>query len=313
MYMKRYAIGADIGGSHISCAVIDLKKKAILKETYDTKHIDNKASSESILSNWVLAINKSLKCIDSHELAGIGFAMPGPFDYANGIAQFTDEVAKYENLHGVDVAKYMRNIFSLNSVSDARFMNDASAFAVGEAWSGKAANVKKSVSITLGTGFGSAFTDNGLPVVDREDVPKYGCVWHLPFNDGLADEWFSTRWFIKRYVEKSNQRLAGVKEIAQRVPSDPKAQEVFAEFGTNLGDFLGPWLKRFKADVLVIGGNVSAAYHLFGPFLEISLKSQVVDTRIYLSELKEDAALIGSARLFETNFWNEIKPLLPKM
>jgi len=311
--MKNFAIGADIGGSHISCAVIDLKKKAILKETYATQEVDNKAPADQILNNWVMAIKRSLKFIKSNELAGIGFAMPGPFDYENGIARFTHEVDKYENLFGIDVAQHMKNVFSLESSSDVRFMNDASAFAVGEAWFGKASNVEKSVSITLGTGFGSAFIDNGVPVVERKDVPKLGCVWHLPCKDGIADDYFSTRWFIKRYGEKSHQQLAGVKEIAERISSDNDAKEVFEEFGTNLGVFLGPWLAKFKADSLVIGGNVSAAYALFGSYLVTSLKSQAVETDIYLSELKEDAALIGSARLFETNFWNEIKPLLPKM
>jgi glucokinase len=311
--MKKYAIGADIGGSHISCAIIDLEKKAIVKETYATQQVDNKASAEDILSNWTLAIKRSLKSINNNELAGIGFAMPGPFDYEKGLALFTHEVDKYENLHGVNVAQYMKNVLSLSSDKEARFMNDASAFAVGEAWSGKAANAQRSVSVTLGTGFGSAFIDNGLPVVEREDVPKLGCVWHLPFNSGIADDSFSTRWFIMHYAKMSGEQVPGVKEIADRVPSDHHAKQLFEEFGTNLGLFLSPWLKKFKANALVIGGNISTAYPLFGTYLERALEKQTVDIDIHLSELKEDAALFGCARLFEPNFWNSMKPLLSKM
>jgi glucokinase len=312
-FMRKYAIGADIGGSHISCAVIDLEKGTIIRKTFATQTIDNQASANDILNNWAIALNKSLSFIDPVNLAGIGFAMPGPFDYENGIAMFTESVAKYQNLHGINVAIRLKEILKLGEGTDVRFMNDASAFAIGEAWKGKAANVDRSVSITLGTGFGSAFVDTGVVVVERYDVPPMGCVWHLPFNGGIADDSFSTRWFIKKYAEKSNLQTSGVKEIAERADTDKKAIEVFVEFGTNLGEFLAPWLKKFDAQVLVIGGNVSGAYHYFGKHFEKELKRQKVNANIFISDHMEDASIIGSARLFDLVFWEKIKHLLVGM
>jgi glucokinase len=311
--MKKYAIGADIGGSHISCAVIDLDKETIIRESFATQVVDNQASAEDILKNWTIALKKSLAHINRDKLAGIGFAMPGPFDYENGIALFTESVAKYQNLHGVNVALRLKEILGLGVGTDVRFMNDASAFAIGEAWLGKAANVDRSMSITLGTGFGSAFVDNGVVVVERYDVPKLGCVWHLPCNGGIADDSFSTRWFIKRYAEKSNIQTTGAKDIAERVASDDKAKEVFIEFGTHLGEFLGPWLNKFDAKALVIGGNVTGAYKHFGKYFEEALKKQNVTTTIHISDHMEDAAIIGSARLFDPVFWEKIKHLLAGM
>ena len=35
--MKKFAIGVDIGGSHITSAVIDLKNKLILKNSFSAK------------------------------------------------------------------------------------------------------------------------------------------------------------------------------------------------------------------------------------------------------------------------------------
>lgn len=310
--MRNYAIGADIGGSHISCAAVDLEKEQILKETFASQKIDNKASAGDILRNWSIALSKTISKIEKQKLAGIGFAMPGPFDYANGIALFTHEVAKYENLHGIHVAEKLKESLQLNG-SDVRFMNDASAFAVGEAWLGKAAGTGRSLSVTLGTGFGSAFVDQGVPVVERTDVPRLGCVWHLPFKDGIADDSFSTRWFIKRYTEKTGKQAAGVKEIANEAVSNNSVMEIFTEFGNNLGEFLGPWLINFKADALVIGGNVSGAFSLFGNPLEKTLGKQNCHIRISISELMEDAAMIGSARMFNPDYWKKIKPLLSKM
>src|ERR1035437_4584685 len=235
--MRKYAIGADIGGSHISCAVIDLDKETIIRESFATQKVNNQSSAEDILESWSTALRQSISFIDRSQLAGIGFAMPGPFDYPNGIAMFTESVAKYQNLHGINVALRLKEILELEEGCDVRFMNDASAFAIGEAWMGKASNVDRSVSITLGTGFGSAFVDDGVVVVDRDDVPKLGCVWHLPYDGGIADESFSTRWFIKRYAEKSNIQTTGAKEIADKAATDPIAKEIFVEYGTHLGEF----------------------------------------------------------------------------
>lgn len=311
--MKKFAIGADIGGSHISCAVIDLEKEIIIRESFTNVEIDNKASAEEILGKWSEALQSSILFIDRNHLAGIGFAMPGPFDYARGIALFTPAVAKFEHLYGVNVAESLKKKLYLGQETDIRFMNDAVSFAVGEAWIGKVKGFGRSVAITLGTGFGSAFIDHGIPVVEGDEVPANGYVYHLPFGNGIADEHFSTRWCVKRYAEKTGIVVSGVKEIASAAASNPLALEVFTEFGSNLGEFLVPVLSRFRAEALVIGGNITGAYHLFGDHFERIVERKGIKIMVGLSLLKEDAALIGSARLLDENFYFKVKPLLSKM
>jgi glucokinase len=311
--MKKFAIGADIGGSHISCAVIDMEKESIIPGSISLVEVNNQASADEILNNWVRALENSISNIRIEQLFGIGFAMPGPFDYEKGIALF-ERVAKYESLYNVNVAKYITETLGLKKDIHIRFMNDATSFAVGEAWIGKAAGYKKSISITLGTGFGSAFIESGLPVLERNDVPVMGCVWHLPYKDGIADEYFSTRWFIKRFVEKTGNVLTGVKEIAeQAIIGNTEAKNLFKEFGQNLAEFLGPWIKKFETEILVIGGNMAGAYNVFGSTFKSTLENQDINITICLSELKEDAAIIGSAKLLDEKFWIKIKPLLSKM
>ena len=130
-----------------------------------------------------------------------------------------------------------------------RFMNDASAFAVGEAWAGSASKADRSLSITLGTGFGSAFISNRIPIVDGPEVPKLGCVYHLPYKDGIADDYFSTRGLLGRYKKLTGKELNGVKELAALAASDKIVTDLFIDFGDKLGLFLAPWLKRFKAEI----------------------------------------------------------------
>ena len=171
MANKHYAIGADIGGSHISCALIDMQKMSILAESLVTVDVDNKAEATEILDTWASALRPLLRRIEPGELAGIGFAMPGPFDYAKGIALF-EGVPKYQKLFGFNVASELRHRLKLEDETPVRFINDATAFAIGESWMGKAKGLSRSMAITLGTGFGSAFLLDGVPVVEGSDVPK---------------------------------------------------------------------------------------------------------------------------------------------
>ena len=153
---RHIAIGSDIGGGHITCAAIDLNSKEIFKDSYSTEKVDGQAKSEIIITGWVKALNNTISTIDHDSLSGIGFAMPGPFDYENGIALF-EKVEKFDHLYGVNIAEEIRKKLTLDNNVSLRFMNDATCFGVGETWIGQAKDYKRVVAITLGTGFGSAF------------------------------------------------------------------------------------------------------------------------------------------------------------
>jgi glucokinase len=309
---KTIAIGTDIGGSHISCAAVDLVSGNILRETLTERAVNNQAQACEIIAVWAEALSCVLAKVSLKNVKGIGFAMPGPFDYVKGIC-YIRGVAKYENLYGFNITDAISSSLEVPGDFLIRYMNDASAFAVGEAWAGNASEVNRSLSITLGTGFGSAFISNRIPIVDGPDVPKLGCVYHLPFKDGIADDYFSTRGLLGRYKSATGKELKGVKELAALASTDRVVSGLFADFGDNAGLFLAPWLKKFKAEIIVIGGNISHAYNLFGDVFERRLKKENCNCKVALSKLKEDAALLGSAYLLDDDFWKSVQHALPLM
>lgn len=307
---KSYAIGVDIGGSHISCAAVNLDAKQYLPETFAEKELDNHASAHDIFDIWASTLVKTMQKVGVEHVAGIGFAMPGPFDYVRGIALFDEGVKKYENLYGQNVADAMREKLNLPTSFPVRFINDATAFAIAEDWLGKSAGTTRSLAITLGTGFGSAFLHNHLPVVAGNEVPAFGYVYHLPFENGNADDYFSTRGLLERFEKRTGQKLSGVKELAVLSEKNPVANELFTDFGYQLGVFLKPLLENFGAEVLVIGGNISNAFKLFGPSLLNYFEKTKVQARVEISDLKETASMIGSAVLADENYYEKIKPIL---
>lgn len=102
--MKRYAIGVDIGGSHISSALVDMIEVNMVKNSLTEKKINNKSSVNDILNGWCEVLTAIMINAGKELVSGIGFSMPGPFVYDQGIALFDESVDKFENLYGVRVA-----------------------------------------------------------------------------------------------------------------------------------------------------------------------------------------------------------------
>ncbi|WP_297088793.1 ROK family protein [uncultured Draconibacterium sp.] len=310
---KKLAIGVDIGGSHVSCVAYNLESKTLLKKTHAENDLDNHGQPDEIINTWGRTIRKTMELAGFDKVSGIGFAMPGPFDYVKGIPLFTGENGKYENIYGVNVPDLLKNYLELPGDFKIRFINDATAFAIGEDQVGKASDCSQSLSVTLGTGFGSAFIRNELPVVDGDEVPENGCLWHLPFENGIADDYFSTRGLISRFEMLAGEKLSGVKQLAELAGKNKIAQDLFDDFGIKMGMFLHPWIEKFGIEVFVIGGNISRAYHLFGNSLNKYLEKRGLKMEISVSELKEAAAFIGAATLVDNNFYKRIIPALSKM
>lgn len=307
---SQIAIGVDIGGSHITSAAVDLKRLVIIPETTFSVKLDNKAQKDVILKKWSEAINKTIVSASLKQSANIGFAIPGPFNYKDGVALFKGDNDKYENLYYVSIPEELSK-YLVSENTNFRFLNDATSFAVGVSAQGKAKHCDKIIAVTLGTGFGSAFIKSGIPLVNHPLVPKDGCLWDKSFKEGIGDDYFSTRWCIKRYNEISSKSVKGVKEIAEADTTDSK--QVFEEFGANMGQFMIPFLQKYQPELIVMGGNISNAGNLFFPALKQVIADADLDMDFETSTLMEDAAIIGSAKLFNPDFWNTIQDNLPNL
>lgn len=295
---KQYAVGVDVGGSHVCSAVVDLTAGQITGEPCVTP-MDSKSDAsqilEALVSNIIQVVSKSGvgQCI-----SGVGLAFPGPFDYVHGIST-VHGVEKFERIFGLDVRSSLYSRLCSHGIGDFKFVNDASAFALGESAAGAAKGVSRVVAITLGTGVGSGFVADGELVETGEEVPAFGWVYHLPFEGGIVDEAFSTRWICRRYAELGGRAVSGAKEVADRCACGEKAAKaLFEEYGARFAAFAAPVLKRFRAEMLVLGGNISRAYGHFGPALEKGLEQASCGVRVRTSALLDHAAMVGAASLF---------------
>lgn len=281
---KPVALGVDIGGSHITAALVDLETRTLLQGSIKRSAINAQADKEVILAAWCEVINDAfngLPLADRH----VGIAMPGPFDYEEGISLIKDQ-DKFKSLYKINVKEELAKALQIPA-DHIHFINDAAGFLQGEVFAGAAKGNVNVLGLTLGTGLGSS--------VCIEQKASDADLWNAPFLDGIAEDYLATRWFVKRYEQLTGQRLDGVKELVAAVDQDHLATRVFMEFGYNLAQFLIPVIKQHKITTVLVGGNIAQAFKQFSPELIATLKGNGVDASIKVSELKEHAALIGAA------------------
>lgn len=295
----RFAAGVDIGGSHVSSTVVDLLTGEILSSPLTTP-VDCAASATAILDAWARNIRQTI-ATSALTVEQVGLAFPGPFDYERGIS-LIDGVKKYDRIWGLDVAASLRDRLAGcpgTAPMRFRFVNDASAFALGECLGGATRGVDRVVALTLGTGVGSGFVADHRLVETGDTVPAHGWVYHLPYEDGIVDDAFSTRWFCRRWHSLTGQQIAGARDVARRAgEGDTAALRLFEEYGERLGAFAAQLTGRFSSRTLLLGGNIVKAWDLFGPALERSLAAAGQQVVVRRSALLDRAAMIGAASLF---------------
>lgn len=287
--IDRFVVGVDVGGTHVASAVVDVGRERIVDASRVRAQVDSGERAHLILDKWSDAIRKSIEAAGVAQIDRVGFAMPGPFDYPRGVSLMRGENDKFASLFGVNVRQSMAGALDIDPARVA-FRNDAECFALGEAWLGAGKGATKLVAITLGTGLGSAFIRDGTPITAGDDVPAAGELWCMPLDGAIAEEQFSARGLLRRHAQVTGQQFDDVAQLARRAGEDAAARDSFEHFGDRLGRFLLPWLRRFGAQRLIVGGSIAKAWDLFGPALRGACGG--VDVRPAV--LFEDAALIGA-------------------
>lgn len=274
-------VGIDIGGSHITLAQVDPEKREILTSTYVREHVDSFEPREVIFSSWASAIEKGAHNLSKENLL-IGIAMPGPFDYENGISSM--QQGKFMDIYQVNIKDELAKRLSVSS-HQIHFLNDAASFMEGEVFAGCVQDYKKIFGVTLGTGLGTTFYNK--ETATDEDL------WDSPFKDSICEDYLATRWFVNRYAELTGDTISGTKELLDK-PEEIQTK-MFAEYADSFAEFIVKYVKNYEPEVLVIGGNIAKAFPYFEKRFIDNLKKDNLILPIKISAIFEDAAILGAA------------------
>lgn len=274
-------VGIDIGGSHITIAQVDPVKREIVSSTYVREHIDSLERREVILSAWVSATEKVTRDLLREDLL-IGIAMPGPFDYENGIALMLQ--GKFIDIYQINIKEELAKRLSV-APRQIHFVNDAAAFLEGEVFAGAVQDYRAIFGITLGTGFGTTFY-NGEAAKDED-------LWDSPMKDSICEDYLATRWFVNRYAELTGETISGSKDLLEK-PQELQTR-MFDEYADSLSEFVIRYVRPYQPEVLVMGGNIAKAYPYFQEKFHQNLEKNGISLPVKISAIFEDAAILGAA------------------
>lgn len=278
-------LALDVGGSSVKSALVVDGQRIVGSVCVD--EIQSGASATEILNRFAAIISNYLAT--AGDVNKIAFAFPGPFDYEQGISLIQNQ-AKYEALYGINIGTQLKKILGAPAL-EMRFRNDAEAAILGEALHGAGVPYPRLLGVTLGTGLGSAFVEDGKIITEGTNVPTHGWLYGCMFENQRADDVFSTRGLLAR-LRESGIQAADIASAIHQLDSNALT-DVFSSFGADLGAFLKPFVSGFRADAVLVTGGIANVWEYFAPSLLGALAVPVLR-----GALGRRAALLGAAALY---------------
>ena len=289
----------EIGGTHVTAALVNSRGNreqqwAVVPDSMVRRGLDANASADTLLDGLAAAARD----IGADHDGCWGVALPGPFDYANGVALY-EHVGKFDRLRGMDIGAGLRARLQ-DAMRSAWFLNDADAFGIGEVVLGAAGDSRRAVCLTLGTGVGSAFLADGVPVKAGPDVPPDGSCYLLQYRSLPLEETVSRRAIRRAYAaEVPDAGAPDVRAIAEACRAgDAVAAAVLGRAFAALGEAVGPFLLRFGAEVLIVGGSMAGSWDIVEPAVRQGLAAvhpQLAALPLRKAARSEEAGLVGAA------------------
>lgn len=309
--MKKYAFGADIGGT--TCKLGFFDTDGTLLDKWEIK-TNTENGGERILQDVAEAVENKLaqKGISKDDVQGIGIGVPGPVG-SDGI------VHRCVNL-GWGVVNVAEELGRLTDLT-VRVGNDANVAALGEMWQGGAKGCRDAVMVTLGTGVGGGVIVDGKIVagvigaggeighitvrsdeVEPCNCGKYGCLEQYASATGIVR--MAKQKMAKTSEENALRKYSNLS--AKNVFDEAKigneaAREIVEEVCGILGAALSNIACVVNPEVIVIGGGVSKT----GEILIEAVRRHFVKTafhackgtRFSLAALGNDAGMYGCVQM----------------
>ncbi len=313
MEQTEFAVGVDVGGTKIAAAVIDTQGGIHSRIRLTT----DKQNRERSIAQVAEAAGKAVEAarLSWENIAAVGVDIPGVYYPGSGKVWAP-------NLPGWDHIP-LRTELQTQLPRPVVIDSDRSAYVLGEQWAGIARGLTDVVFIAVGTGIGAGILSGGRLcrgaegiagaigwlAVDPNQKPLYtqvGCLEAEAAGPGVA------RRAAALAARTSSQMLeiAGgcldnitaevVVEAARR--SDALARQVIEETARYLAMGVANVISMLNPQMIVLGGGLlRAGSLLLEPIRRETLRwAQPLaarQVRIELTQLGEDAGLLGAARI----------------
>jgi len=301
------AIGIDLGGSHLTAALVNPNGQIKHKKTASYLKAPNGPHGTQLMVKLV----RELLHHSSSEICGVGIACPGSVDFNKGIV-----LADSPNLIGWKGTRLRQDLESSVKLP-VLIDNDANLAAWGEKYWGAGKKAENFICLTLGTGVGGGIIINNQ--IYRGSHYYAGEIGHMKINTfiegspkcscgsyGCLEALISAPAIARDFARLKGIRLSHsitaktVFDAAKR--GDSAARQIVQQTAYYLGNAISSLINIFDPDIVIIGGGIAKAGPiLFNPAQRIinnnSMPHPLRKPAIVPAKLGENAGLLGAAAL----------------
>jgi glucokinase len=305
----RYAIGVDLGGSHVTAGIIGEDGSINGQHELDLADL----AFPSVIEALVSVIGQALA--DVGKAVAVGIGSPGNIDHDNGVVRYSPNFGWENAPLGPTLAKR----FDL----PVRVANDARCATLGEYTFGTGAGTREFVLLTLGTGIGGGIVAGGELLLGNQfgagefghhqirptdgfvcGCGKIGCFEAQASGMGLIRHAFAVApSFPKSTLLAMAPDKLGSKKIRKAAQAgNPHAVAAWKNYAADLALGLANVIAFVNPQRIALGGGVSTA----GDFMIEAVRARVDElttmvprgtTEIVVAKLGNDAGQVGAATM----------------
>jgi glucokinase len=303
-------VGVDVGGTKVLAGVVDDDGRVVRTARGETpgRRVDPRLVEDAVVD----AVARAAAGVP---LAGVGLAAAGFVDPGGERVMF----APHLPWRGDPVRQRLEDRLGAPVALD----NDANCAALAESTYGAAIGTASSLMITLGTGIGGAFVLDGRVLRGHNGMAgEFGHMKVVPGGhpcpcggEGCWEQYSSGHALVRYARERIGQeptmleqlcdgdpaRLTGPMVTAAASDGDLTARQAFWSVGDWLGLGAANLVAAFDAEVVVVGGGVSAAGERLLEPARAALRRSLVAAehravpRMVTATLGPEAGLVGGA------------------
>lgn len=285
-------IAIDLGGTKVTTAVVDSGGRISGRMKRPAERGALSATVEQIATS----VRESIDQAGVEEVRGAGLIVPGIYSKRTGQAWAP-------NLWGHDhvpLLVELRKTLALPVAIDS----DRAGYVFGEVWLGAARGLRDVIFLAVGTGIGAGILSDGRLVRGAGDIA--GAVGWFALNPAHREIYTKVGcWEAESAGPGLARRLSADSAeavVAAARSGDASAQSAVAETARYLGMGVANLVSIFNPEMVILGGGLMQAHDLFlEPIRRVMREwAQPVaaqQVRIEMTQLGEDAGLLGAARL----------------
>jgi glucokinase-like ROK family protein len=318
-YEVRKILGIDMGATHITIIIMNLKGEVSQRISYHMDVITKPAEALQVIKKSVTDI-RTKSGLTGRDLLGIGFTVPAPLVNEKTGEFITHYMPAWKDIHCIQAIKDFTGI-------PIYFENDANAAAIAEKVWGCGLGYDNLVYIKLGTGVGSGIMikgevykgfngtagEIGHTTIEADGracrCGNHGCLEsYIGIQGILSDARLALKDDPKWKDHLAELDVKGVVRAARE--GNQECEKIISTAGWYLGIGLANIINLVNPGLLILGGDLADAGQMLLEPARRSLLERTVgfNTRtenLVIGEMGSNAVAIGAATLVILNAFQD--------